>query len=706
MGFMDGCGCYCRGASIHTLTIGLIVLRNVPLSPTLKYPYHDSYLSRQRISTMVYVERPLAVAKIEKKLGQKSNGAIVPHAVVLYGIGGTGKTQLVLQYVAAYRHKYSVIIWLGSGNDEDYMWHCARTCRALNIWDSRHPAIEARGTVPQKSVAVNDLLMWLAERPLTDSWLVILDNLEDYWGIRDCMPYGTAGSLMVTSRSSHAANILRCGKIHLDSMEPEEAKAFLRTAAFPTLQGTSDQLDELCANLSQSLDYHPLAIHLAASAIGTPHSLGTTEDVSLDMACKAVSKYGARLDRDQNDLFMQPSYNFTQSSYNHSVQAAFDSTFEALTMDSEEKKWPNRPSPTRLLALLAFLKDTDVTDMHLKFEKAYRAIVTLRGYSEYASGSLAPWLTKLLTGESTLASWDRGVSTWDSRDYRSALDVLERWGLIRATPQGFPGILPLHRIVAWGVNRKVSLSTAHEFLHEYTVLVELANDFTCETSIESLNALHELTNIYRRIGALGYAEDRGRLHLRKHRERFGAQHSGTIRSLARLVEILSSTPKVGRAEQEIFVYIRDAENRQAVLEVLPAELIMLYQKVFSTQADPKDAQARSPNRLKNSNEKGTDPFSSHIGAGQALQMTTKLPLLAQSFNPEMYNNGLREQLANEMSTRKQTLIAAARTPPDLVTLFEVLSMGSADLISHYIEYIDDRVASKQTNQISRASLFV
>lgn len=626
------------------------------------------------------------MTKIETKMNARAGRCKLRHAVVIYGIGGMGKTQLVLQYVEKHRRKYSTVLWIGSEKGSHFVRHCSRICRALRLNYEYHQICSAQEVPPQRSDAVTDLLCWLYDRPITDNWLVVLDNVDDSWGIRDCIPRGTAGSVIVTSRSSHMAQTLGCERLHLDSMELGEATEFLRLAAFPCLQDTSQELEELCSNVSELLDCHPLAVHLAASAIGNPHE----SDYTLIQAEAAVASYRDDFESRKDALFMSPSERFKQSSYGHSVLNAFSATLQGLAEDSGESNEASshaRPPAMKLLTLLALLQDTNAVNLHRKFDRAYAGIRQDLSCRSYAQLHLPKWLSKLLIGSTGVFCLDPKVEQWDDYPYVDTLRMLERWGLVRPASLGFPEILPLHKIVQWRLEQE-GRQEARDYLWGYAVLLQSGNSFIDnDDTPEQLDVLNELTDIFRSIGLRQDAETSGRIHLQKHVDLFGPQDPGSIRSLTRLIEILGEHEISDLAEHQIFMFIRDARNREVVLEALPPDLLLLLESAFSRQpqiTNEKTACLRGGNR----DHLEADPFSAYIGAGQALQKTAwySEDSWLIGLDPQVYD--FREQLAQHMSSRAEALRKATDTQPDLVTLFEVLSMGSRDLIAGYMKYID------------------
>ena len=65
-----------------------------------------------------YTERPHLIEELGVKLGKRHGGAGLAHAIAVTGIGGTGKTQLVLRYIEEHEEEYDTILWIDVRSEE------------------------------------------------------------------------------------------------------------------------------------------------------------------------------------------------------------------------------------------------------------------------------------------------------------------------------------------------------------------------------------------------------------------------------------------------------------------------------------------------------------------------------------------------------------------------------------------------------------
>jgi Ni2+-binding GTPase involved in maturation of urease and hydrogenase len=79
-----------------------------------------------------YAERPQLSQELVEKLS-KAQGAELVHAVAVIGLGGTGKTQLVLRYIQRHQEQYDTVLWLDVQSVETVRSSFERYCRALGL---------------------------------------------------------------------------------------------------------------------------------------------------------------------------------------------------------------------------------------------------------------------------------------------------------------------------------------------------------------------------------------------------------------------------------------------------------------------------------------------------------------------------------------------------------------------------------------------
>lgn len=102
-----------------------------------------------------------------------------PHrrrAVVLYGLGGIGKTQLALEYAQRHHEHYSTRIWLEARNETTINQSFTRLAERI-LEKEQVTYIQAALESQDQGIILKAVKRWLDE-PANKSWLIIYDNYD------------------------------------------------------------------------------------------------------------------------------------------------------------------------------------------------------------------------------------------------------------------------------------------------------------------------------------------------------------------------------------------------------------------------------------------------------------------------------------------------------------------------------------------------
>ncbi|MEV4532540.1 tetratricopeptide repeat protein [Asanoa sp. NPDC049518] len=174
----------------------------------------------------------------------RAGAGVVAQAV--HGLGGVGKSELALQYVARYRHRYGVVWWIVAEDADKIRAGLADLAFRL------HTELQIVATQDE---AANWTLAWLQAH---DGWLLVLDNVEDRLLAEPLLGQLRRGHVLITTRRDVGWDDITDGCLRLDVLAPP--------AAVDLLLRLSGEADAATAErLAAELGYLPLALRQAGA---------------------------------------------------------------------------------------------------------------------------------------------------------------------------------------------------------------------------------------------------------------------------------------------------------------------------------------------------------------------------------------------------------------------------------------------------------
>jgi tetratricopeptide (TPR) repeat protein len=366
-----------------------------------------------------YTDRPGLSKELKEKL-TKTQGTGLAHAVAVTGLGGTGKTQLVLHYIEKHKAEYDTILWIDVRTKGTAQSSYERCCRELGLQVETATDDRPLQDVPY----VQAVLAWLRAQSDEKKWLTILDNADEVSWESSIVPKGKAGTVIVTSQDAYAARQLLGGRsptVKVDAMTSEEAVSLV-TNHFdePVCSGTATW--SLVEEITRFLDRLALPLDLAGARI----SVDVDNWGDLDAALRQyLSDY-----RQNQDRLLQDAEFAATGSYSKTVWTAWETSLSSLRKveDSQSGIYP-----IKLLSFLTLFDRTNVQDQlfrqaSLGLDKACQMIET----------GVPPWLRELLAKDD-----DR---KWDSSPYRNTINALLRYGFVKPTTGPWRGVT-MHGLV-------------------------------------------------------------------------------------------------------------------------------------------------------------------------------------------------------------------------------------------------------------------
>ncbi|KAL8387138.1 hypothetical protein RB595_010129 [Gaeumannomyces hyphopodioides] len=253
-----------------------------------------------------------AVKAIEKAL-QPSWGAPDLRSMVLYGIGGVGKTQIALRYTSLHRSSYEEILWVKAENAQSIQESFGVIAGHLELIGN-NSSREGK----DKSSATFKVKNWL--QTTGKAWLLVFDGVDNIEMLKEAWPSQARGSILLTTRDHTGC--------YMDSM----AQTSFCVQAFDTESGIDFLLKRVGPSpLELAADDREVARQTSVRFGGLPHALNHVA-VYLEQRRLPLSFFpGMHL---RNAREMDGTKPWATGSYHHSLSSLWDVTFQGLSGDA------------------------------------------------------------------------------------------------------------------------------------------------------------------------------------------------------------------------------------------------------------------------------------------------------------------------------------------------------------------------------------
>jgi tetratricopeptide (TPR) repeat protein len=489
-----------------------------------------------------YVPRPRLQQKIKEQLYiTREDEREETRTLVVHGLGGSGKSQLVLNYIRECRRDYTVVFWIEAGQKEsierDYiqiyqlLFSCPTTEAKLIKLEDAVPAVknwfhQQRG----RSLVVLDS---------ADT----IDTVDDvsYVDLEYFLPDASSVDNIITTRSSRAREICTLETVEVAEMEAEEAAALFCKCA-KLNQKSKDAAEEIL-KIVKELGHLALAVTLAGSYVATRPRL------SSDLR-QYLPEYRER----RKQLLDLKATKYVHR-YSESVLSTWETSFAAVARQS--------PVASRLLSLLAFFNFDDIF---------FDPFISRTNPNNNADVQPDDWVN--LNNQ----RWRVFVSpeaSLDQYEVESAFAVLQTFSLVQW--RNNQASYTTHKLVhAWGRDRldtdqQRELSLAALELLTGVVLAcrgslaygmrlvphVMSNFDAISTAYRSPIGLDDtllrfvavVRNLLRELGRWSDEYQVQSFHFRKTSELAGTEHPSTLTSMNNLARVLSDQGKYEQAEE-------------------------------------------------------------------------------------------------------------------------------------------------------------
>ncbi|QRV95656.1 kinesin light chain [Ceratobasidium sp. AG-Ba] len=461
---------------------------------------------------------------------------------VLYGLGGSGKTQLALKTVQQTKDIWSDVVFVDATTNETAIAALAGFAKEKNVGDSHESA-----------------LRWLSKRQ--ERWLMIIDNADDPdVDIRQYTPDADHGSILVTTRIKQHVALARGddSDYRVSEMEPEEAMEALLKAAKTKYIDLSAAEREAARRLLKDLGYLALAIVQAGAYI-------------FSSGCSFTQYWDMFTRHHQNTLESASQLPIKMDEYQKSVYTTWHMSYELLGIDAK-----------RLLHLMAFMHHADIVEdifrrcaIRLRtYEPEIPATESEKKIHAYVTECLAPYLDK--------------AGAWDSHAFRNKMTVIASYSLINydKVNSAYTLHILVHDWASTVISHPIDMAVEHTaFLLavsiDYEDTMESLNyKRVVETHVSRLlqrqegpsaNNAPRFAEVYLRSGKWSQQERLYQICLYARQEKLGREHDATLDSTYRLAYAYQQQGRyreaVGLQEElvEIRKRVSGAESRDTLL---------------------------------------------------------------------------------------------------------------------------------------------
>lgn len=314
---------------------------------------------------------------------------------VLYGLGGSGKTQMALKFASDHRERFWGVFFMDTSSADMAEQAFSKMARICKVGES-----------------MEGFKKFLTNSP--EPWLLILDNADDpLLDISRFFPVGNRGTIIVTSRNPECRCHSTVGSRELHDMESDEAiTLLLRSGDLPS---EDEDLRRLAQPIVQTLGYLALAVSHAGSFI-------RQRICSLEDYLEKYTRHRKKL------LSSRPVQ--AGSDYNYTVYTTWEMSVDSIKKLAKMETDSAAGNALEFLTLFGFCHFDDIT------EDVFRS-----AWDRYDCTDEHPWWASNLLAMIR----DRRLSKWDSLGFIEATQILSSYSLIHVS--GRNNRISLHPLV-------------------------------------------------------------------------------------------------------------------------------------------------------------------------------------------------------------------------------------------------------------------
>jgi hypothetical protein len=183
---------------------------------------------------------------LEKLLVDTAPTTTSRNVVIVHGLGGIGKTQLVVKFARKHQGRFSAVFWLDGSSEASLKQSFVSMAQRLPQGELTADGVQMRSQATvEAEVAVRECQRWLSMSS-NPHWLLIIDNVDrdhldkddaQAYNVKQYFPDADHGSILITSR---LASLQRLGSgVKVGTVATEQARAILENNAGRVVEGKS-----------------------------------------------------------------------------------------------------------------------------------------------------------------------------------------------------------------------------------------------------------------------------------------------------------------------------------------------------------------------------------------------------------------------------------------------------------------------------------
>ena len=178
---------------------------------------------------------------------------ILRHSCLLWGTGGTGKTQICLKFIEEISDRLSHVFWVDASSEESIIM----SLRGI----SSISAIQASCL----DGSIESVLQWMSS--IQEEWLIVFDNadISPVHMVEKFIPPGNGGNILITSQNQSMGRVVPFENI-IEINEMEEADAITLLLKAGHLDASAGHI-EVAKNIVTELGCMPVAVDQADAYI-------------------------------------------------------------------------------------------------------------------------------------------------------------------------------------------------------------------------------------------------------------------------------------------------------------------------------------------------------------------------------------------------------------------------------------------------------